>query len=222
LRLLVVEDQKNMLSFLSKGLKENGYSVDSAESGSSAELLAYENEYDLIILDVMLPDKTGLDVARTIRQEGYSGPILMLTALSRTKDKIAGLDSGADDYLTKPFAFDELLARVRALLRRNAKTTLSHLKYQELNLDLISRKVHRGETLIDLSPKEFALLEYFMRNPERPLTRTQISEHVWDMNFDPKSNVIDAYLSMLRKKIDGPYSVKYIQTVVGVGYVLKA
>ena len=222
MRILVIEDQKNMLGFLERGLKEQGYSVDGAQSASAGEILAYENKYDLIVLDVMLPDKNGMDVARTIRKEGYTGPLLMLTALSRTKDKISGLDAGADDYLTKPFEFDELLARVRALLRRHSEVgTTSKINYNELEMDLVARKITRAHELIELSPKEFSLLEYFLRNPERPVTRTELSEHVWDMNFDPKSNVIDAYMSMLRKKLDGPFEHKLIHTVVGVGYELR-
>jgi two-component system, OmpR family, copper resistance phosphate regulon response regulator CusR len=221
MRVLVIEDQKKMISFLKRGLKEQGYSVDTAESASAGEILAFENSYDLILLDVMLPDKNGIDVARTIRSDGYTGPLLMLTALSRTKDKIRGLDAGADDYITKPFAFEELLARIRALLRRNNATSSSNLTYKEIELDLVRRKVWRGKKEIELSQKEFSLLEYFLRKPERPVSRTELSEHVWDMNFDPKSNVIDAYMSMLRKKIDGPYEKKLIHTIIGIGYVLE-
>lgn len=222
MRILIVEDQQSMVDFLQKGLKEQGYSVDFALSAGAGEILAYENEYDLVILDVMLPDKNGLDVARTLRTEEYSGPILMLTALSRTKDKITGLDAGADDYLTKPFEFDELLARIRALLRRkDSAGSTTKLNFNDLEMDLISRGVKRGTESIELAPKEFALLEYFLRNPDRPISRTELGEHVWDMNFDPQSNVIDVYMSMLRKKLDGPYDKKLIQTVVGVGYALK-
>ena len=221
MRVLVIEDQKKMISFLKRGLKEQGYSVDTAESASAGELLAFENSYDIILLDVMLPDKNGIDVARTLRSEGYTGPLLMLTALSRTKDKITGLNAGADDYLTKPFAFEELLARIRALLRRNQVGASSSLQYNEIEMDLVRRKVWRSKQEIELSQKEFSLLEYFLRKPERPISRTELSEHVWDMNFDPKSNVIDAYMSMLRKKIDGPFEKKIIHTIVGVGYVLE-
>jgi len=223
MRILVIEDQSKTAQFLKKGLNEVGYSVDIAESGSAGESYIASSEYDLIILDVMLPDQNGLDTARHIRRDGFTGPILMLTALSTTKDKVNGLDSGADDYLTKPFAFDELLARVRALLRRNSanSTVNSILKYSDLEVDLIHRKVTREGHEISLTAKEFSLLEYFMRNPERPLGRVSIAEHVWDIHFDSESNVIDVYINLLRKKIDSPFKKKLLQTVVGVGYVLK-
>ena len=164
-----------------------------------------------------------LDTARHIRRDGFAGPIIMLTALSTTKDKVHGLDAGADDYLTKPFSFEELLARVRALLRRNNSKTGVHsiLKYSEIEMDLVHRKVTRQSQEIILTAKEFSLLEYFLRNPERPLGRVSIAEHVWDIHFDSESNVIDVYVNLLRKKIDAPFNKKLIQTVVGVGYVLK-
>ncbi len=224
MRILVVEDQAKMASFIKRGLNEVGYAVDVAESGKAAEMLCAESEYDLIILDIMLPDQNGLDTARHMRQDGFEGPILMLTALSTTKDKVNGLDAGADDYLTKPYAFDELLARVRALLRRKGSGVAgtSILKYAELELDLIHRVVKRDGQEISLTAKEFSLLEYFMRNPERPLGRVSIAEHVWDIHFDSESNVIDVYINLLRKKIDAPFTKKLIQTVVGVGYVLKS
>ncbi|MBC7466335.1 MAG: response regulator transcription factor [Bdellovibrio sp.] len=223
MRILVVEDQAKTAQFLKKGFNEVGYSVDIAESGASAESYLASSEYDLVILDVMLPDQSGIDTARHIRRDGYVGPLLMLTALSTTKDKVHGLDAGADDYLTKPFSFDELLARVRALLRRNnSKSGVnSILKYSEIEMDLVHRKVTRQGQEIVLTAKEFSLLEYFLRNPERPLGRTSITEHVWDISFDSESNVIDVYINLLRKKVDAPFNKKLIQTVVGVGYVLK-
>lgn len=223
MRILVVEDEKKMAGFLKKGLMEAGYSVDIAETGGSGETLAGENPYDLVILDVMLPDQNGLDTASHLRRDGYSGPILMLTALSGTKDKVRGLDAGADDYLPKPFAFEELLARARALLRRKSSTggVTSVLRFEDLEMDLVTRRVKRGGSQIQLTPKEFSLLEFFLRNPNRPLSRTSISEHVWDIHFDSESNVIDVYVNLLRKKVDAPYSRKLIHTVVGVGYVLK-
>lgn len=222
MRILVVEDQRKMAGFLKKGLAEAGYSVDVAETGSAAETLSGENLYDLIVLDVMLPDQNGFDTARHLRQDGFAGPILMLTALGGTKDKVHGLDAGADDYLTKPFAFEELLARVRALLRRKSQSSqVSTLRFSDLEVDLITRKVTRAGKELILTSKEFALLEYFLRNPDRPLSRTSISEHVWDMNFDSDSNVIDVYINMLRKKVDHPFERKLIHTVIGVGYVLK-
>lgn len=223
MRILVVEDQNKMAQFLKRGLNEVGYAVDLAETGAAAESLNAENEYDLIVLDVGLPDQSGIDTARHLRSDGFEGPILMLTALSTTKDKVNGLDAGADDYLTKPYSFDELLARVRALLRRRgaAGGSTATLKYADLELDLISRRARRGSQEIQLTAKEFALLEYLMRNPERPLGRVLIAEHVWDVHFDSESNVIDVYINLLRKKVDAPFPKKLIQTVVGVGYVLR-
>ena len=224
MRILVVEDQIKMAQFVKKGLGEVGYAVDIAETGAAAEAFVAENEYDLIILDVMLPDQNGMDTARHIRRDGFEGPILMLTALATTKDKINGLDSGADDYLTKPYSFDELLARVRALLRRKSASPSggsSTLRYQDLELDLLTRKAKRQGQEINLTVKEFSLLEYLLRNVERPVTRVQIAEHVWDVHFDTESNVIDVYINLLRKKIDSPFAKKLIHTVVGTGYVLR-
>ncbi|WP_413557758.1 response regulator transcription factor [Bdellovibrio sp. HCB209] len=225
MRILVVEDQAKMANFLKKGLNEVGYAVDIAESGTAAESYMAQGDYDLVILDVMLPDQNGIDTARHLRRDGYAGPILMVTALSTTKDKVNGLDAGADDYLTKPYSFDELHARVRALLRRkgspNGGTMTNVLKYADLELDLLQRKVRRSGQDVSLTTKEFALLEYFMRNPERPLGRVSIAEHVWDIHFDSESNVIDVYINLLRKKIDAPFNKRLIHTVVGTGYVLK-
>lgn len=221
MRILVVEDEKKMAAFLKKGLEEAGYSVDHAGTGASAESLAAENIYDCVVLDVMLPDKTGFDIASALRGEGYIGPILLLSALSSTKDKVRGLDVGADDYLTKPFSFDELLARVRALLRRQGDKKGNFLHFGNLEMDLVKRVVKRSSRIVALTSKEFSLLEYFMRNPERPLSRVSISEHVWDAHFDSDSNVIDVYVNMLRKKINVGEEPKLIHTVIGVGYVLK-
>lgn len=221
MRILIVEDQQKMASFIKKGLQAQGYIADISETGMGAESMVIENEYDLIILDVNLPDQNGMDTARHLRQDGQRMPILMLTALSTTKDKIHGLDSGADDYLTKPFDFDELLARVRALLRRNNKAESSKLRYGDIEVDLIQRRVIRNNVEVNLTAKEFSLLEYFMRNPGRPITRIEISEHVWDVNFDTNTNIIDVYINMLRKKIDSPFDKKMIHTMVGYGYILK-
>lgn len=225
MRILVVEDQVKMANFLKKGLNEVGYAVDIAECGTAAESFMAQGEYDLVILDVMLPDQSGIDTARHIRTDGYDGPILMVTALSTTKDKVSGLDAGADDYLTKPYSFDELHARVRALLRRKTPSgngnTSNILKFADLELDLIQRKARRAGQEISLTTKEFALLEYFMRNPGRPLGRVNIAEHVWDIHFDSESNVIDVYINLLRKKIDAPFEKRLLHTVVGTGYVLK-
>jgi DNA-binding response OmpR family regulator len=221
-RILVVEDQKKMSGFLKKGLTEAGHVVDVAETGAAGEALAGENPYDLVILDVMLPDQTGLDTARHLRRDGFDGSILMLTALGGTKDKVHGLDAGADDYLTKPFSFDELLARVRALMRRKGSAgETSTLRFADLEMDLIARKVRRDGKDIHLTAKEFALLEYFLRNPNRALSRTAIAEHVWDVHFDSDSNVIDVYINLLRKKVDHPFGSKLIHTVIGAGYALR-
>ncbi len=221
MRILVVEDQPKMASFIKKGLLAQGYIVDVSESGMGAEILSAENAYDLMVLDVNLPDQNGMDTARHMRRDGFKAPILMLTALSSTKDKIHGLDAGADDYLTKPFDFEELLARIRALLRRNAGSEISKLRFADIELDLVLRKVVRENKELNLTSREFSLLEYFMRHPNRPLTRVEISEHVWDVNFDTNTNVIDVYINMLRKKIDSPFEKKLIHTMVGYGYILK-
>ena len=221
MRILIVEDQKKMASFLRKGLTENGYLVETTESGQSAESLVSGIVFDLIILDAMLVDQNGFDTARHLRADGYSGPILMLTALTGTRDKVHGLDAGADDYLTKPFSFDELLARVRALVRRNRAGSPSTLRFEDLEMDLLGRRVTRAKTAITLTAKEFSLLEYFIRNPDRPLSRTEIGENVWDIHFEHESNVVDVYVNLLRKKIDHPFGIKYIQTVVGSGYALR-
>lgn len=221
MRLLIVEDEKKMAGFLKKGLTEAGYSVDHAATGASAEALAAENTYDGIILDVMLPDQTGFDTAANLRREGYAGPILFLSALSGTRDKVRGLDAGADDYLTKPFSFDELLARVRALLRRQSDTKSTVIRFADIEMDLVKRKIQRAGRELDLTAKEFALLEYFMRNPNKPLSRTSIAEHVWDVHFDSDSNVIDVYVNMLRKKLGSKEEKRLIHTIVGVGYVLR-
>jgi DNA-binding response OmpR family regulator len=223
MRLLVVEDQKKMASFIRHGLIDSGYSVDTAESSAAAECMVAATEYDLVILDVMLPDKSGIDTARNMRRDGYVGPILMLTALSGTKNKVLGLDAGADDYLVKPFEFDELSARIRALLRRGSSTSGvgTKLNFEDLEIDLVQRKVVRCGQLVNLTTKEFALLEYLVRNASRVLSRANISEHVWDASFDSESNVIDVYVNMLRKKIDQPFPSRLIHTVVGMGYVLK-
>jgi two-component system copper resistance phosphate regulon response regulator CusR len=221
MRILVVEDQPKMASFIRKGLHSQGYVVNVSETGMGAELLIAENPYDLVILDVNLPDQSGMDTSKNIRRDGFKGPILMLTALSSTKDKINGLDAGADDYLTKPFDFEELLARIRALLRRNSGNEISKLRFSDLELDMVLRKVVRSNVELSLTAREFSLLEYLMRHPNRPVTRTEISEHVWDINFDTNTNVIDVYINMLRKKVDSPFPKKLIHTMVGYGYILK-
>lgn len=223
MRILVVEDSDKMSRFLKQGLNEIGYVVDIADGGREAEECVASSGYDLIILDVMLPDQSGIETSKNLRRDGFSGPILMLTALGTTKDKVAGLDAGADDYLTKPYSFEELQARIRALLRRQSPNKRADhlLKYSDLEMDLLNRHVKRDGKEISLTSKEFALLEYFLRHPERPLGRVSIAEQVWDLHFDSESNVIDVYINMLRKKVDVPFSRKLIHTVVGTGYVLK-
>lgn len=222
MRVLVVEDNPKIAGLVEEGLKSQGYAVDKVETGRAGEGKAAEQSYDLIILDIMLPDEDGVEVCRNLRRRGVKTPILMLTALSTTLDKVAGLDAGADDYLTKPFEFDELLARVRALLRRGEAQEAAVLRFEDLEMDLVHRTVARGTQRIKLTTKEFALLEYLMRNPERVLSRAAIGEHVWDMNFDNDSNVIDVYISMLRRKIDRDFSKPVIHTIIGTGYVLSA
>lgn len=224
MRLLVVEDQRKMASFIRKGLVQAGYAVDVAESAGAAEAMVAANAYDLVILDIMLPDQSGIDAARDLRSDGFQGPILMLSALSGTKDRIHGLDAGADDYLAKPFDFGELQARIRALLRRAAATpapgTSSILRFADLEMNLIARTVTRAGERVHLTPKEFSLLEYLLRNAGRPVSRVFIAESVWDMHYDSESNVIDVYVNTLRKKLDREGLPKLIRTIVGVGYVL--
>ncbi len=220
-RVLVIEDNPKIAATLRQGFTEQGYAVDVTHTGFQGEESAAMQPYDLIVLDVMLPDRDGVDVCKALRRRGVATPILMLTALSATTDKVSGLNAGADDYLTKPFEFDELLARARALLRRGKAAESSVLRYRDVELDLTRRTVKRGDEPISLTAKEFALLEYFVRNAGRVLTRTSIGEHVWDMNFEPTSNVIDVYVSMLRRKIDKGFDTALIHTVIGTGYVFS-
>lgn len=218
MRILVIEDNPKMASAIQKGLQANGYAVDVSHSGFDGEDKAVLEPYDLIILDLMLPDRDGVDVCRNLRRRCVDTPVIMLTALSGTDDKVAGLDAGADDYLTKPFEFEELLARVRAMLRRGEASEGRLLECDDLSLDLYTRMAKRGEMEFELSNKEFGLLEYLMRNPNRVLSRTQITEKVWDMNYEPGSNVIDVYISSLRKKIDRGFERELIHTIKGAGY----
>jgi heavy metal response regulator len=221
MRILVVEDEKKVARFIQRGLEEEHYTVDVANDGERGELLALGQNYDLLILDVMLPKRNGLELTRTLRQQKKSTPILMLTAKTTTEDKVAGLDSGADDYLTKPFAFAELLARVRSLLRRGSQEKSAVLTIADLELDTVTHKARRAGKVIDLTVKEYALLEYFLRNKERVLSRTIISEHIWGNSFDTGTNLIDVYVNHLRNKIDSRYTRTLIHTVRGVGYVMK-
>jgi DNA-binding response OmpR family regulator len=218
MRVLIIEDNPKMAAALQKGLREHGFAPDVSHAGFDGEELASSGVYDLVVLDLMLPDRDGVEVCRNLRRRGIRSKILMLTALSATENKISGLDAGADDYLTKPFEFEELLARVRALLRRGDATESRFLRCENLELDLYTRVAKRSDQSVELSNKEYALLEYFMRNPNRVLSRTQIGEKVWDMNFEPSSNVVDVYVSALRKKIDRGHERELIHTVKGVGY----
>jgi heavy metal response regulator len=221
MRILVVEDEKKLAGFIKQGLEEEGYAIDVASDGREGLLMALDGVHDLIILDINLPELDGLSVLREFRHHQGKTPVLLLTVRAAIEDKVLGLDTGADDYLTKPFSFQELLARIRALLRRRVETSPPQLQVADLTLDPARRLVSRGKDRIDLSSKEFALLDYFMRNPGRVLTRTMIAEHVWDYDFDPMSNIIDVYVNYLRKKIDSGREPKLIHTVRGVGYMLQ-
>ena len=220
MRILIVEDEKKVAGFIKKGLEEELYAVDVSHDGEEGLAMAVDNPYDLIVLDIMLPKLGGLEILSQLRSKKINIPIILLTAKDSIEDKVAGLNGGADDYLTKPFAFSELLARVRSLLRRgtDAKTVL---QVADLTLDLVRHKVRRSSESIDLTGKEYSLLEYFMRNPGKVLTRTMIAEHVWDYNFDTFTNVIDVYVNHLRKKIDKNFTKKLLHTLRGVGYVMK-
>ena len=221
MRVLVVEDEVKMAGLLRRGLQEEGYAVDIAPTGSEAVWAATEIPYDAIVLDVMLPDLDGFSVSRRLREAGRWAPILMLTARDAVPDRIEGLDAGADDYLTKPFAFTELLARLRALIRRGAGERPAALVAGDLILDPAAKRVTRGDTQIELTAKEFALLEYFLRHPGEVLTRSRIIEHVWDFAYDGDSNVVDVYIRYLRQKIDRPFGRRSIETVRGTGYRLR-
>jgi heavy metal response regulator len=221
MRILLVEDDEKVAAFIRKGLQEEQYAVDVSSDGEDGLHWASANEYDAIILDVMLPKKDGMRVCAELRQKGIHTPVLMLTARDSVEDRIKGLNTGADDYLTKPFSFEELLARVRALLRRSRQYAEKALKVADLELDPISRRVTRGGREIMLTGKEYALLEYFMRNAGTVLTETKIIEHVWDMNYDSIANTVNVYIHHLRTKIDRDSEKKLIHTIRSRGYVLK-
>jgi len=221
MRLLVVEDEKKVAGFIKKGLEEEGYAVDLAADGKTGLDLALDRVHDLVVLDIQLPKMDGLSVLSALRREKVGIPVLLLTVRATIEDKVLGLDAGADDYLTKPFAFQELVARVRALLRRRTEGKQPVLQVADITLDPARRTVLRGNRKLDLTTREFALLDYLMRNPGRVLTRTMISEHVWDYDFDSETNEIDVYVNYLRKKIDSDREQKLIHTVRGVGYMMK-
>src|SRR6202047_4445773 len=221
MRILVVEDEKRIADFLSRGLESGGYTVDVAGDGATAVEMLHATEYDLIILDLGLPDMDGMAVLKKIRNRKVSPPVLILSARDAVDDRVRGLEGGADDYLVKPFAFVELLARVRVLLRRGQPTP-EKLQVGDLSLDCIRRKVSRDGENIELAPKEFSILEYLMRNRGRPLSRTMIVEHVWDMDYDGLTNIVDVYIRHLRSKIDEKWPDKMIQTVRGIGYMLDS
>lgn len=217
MRILVVEDEKKVASFIKKGLEEEYYSVDVAFDGKEGLKLALSEEYDLIVLDLMLPFKDGLTILKEIRDEKIFTPVLILTARDTIQDKVTGLDSGADDYLAKPFSFEELLARIRALLRRNSIDKNNILKAGDLKLDTQAHKAFRNDIEIPLTQKEYAILEYLMRNKNRVISRTKLSEHIYEFHFDPETNVIDVYINKLRNKIDKGFDKQIIHTVRGVG-----
>src|SRR5262245_57988291 len=221
MRVLVVEDQARMAELIRRGLAEEGYAVDVAACGVDAVWRATETAYDAIVLDVVLPDIDGFTVCAQLREQGRWAPVLMLTARDAVHDRVRGLDTGADDYLTKPFAFGELLARLRALTRRGPQPRPVTVTVGELSLDPATHVVRRAGRVVELTPKEFSLLEYFMRNPGAVLTRGQILEHVWDFAYDGDSNVIEVYVRYLRRKIDLPFGRHSLETVRGVGYRLS-
>lgn len=221
MRILVVEDDGKVASFLERGLREEGYAVDVAHDGAEGRLKALVHDYDLLLLDVMLPGTSGLEIVRQVRAREGTTPVLMLTARDAEEDVVLGLDAGADDYLTKPFGFDELLARVRALLRRGGAARPDRLIYEDLELDRVKHEASRAGVKLDLTPKEFRLLEFLMLNPERVVRRTELLEKVWDLTFDPMSNVVDVHVGHLRRKLHGSGRDPLLHTVRGVGYVLR-
>ncbi len=221
MKLLVIEDEKKIANLLQKGLKEHGYVVEVCNDGNEGLERASGHPYDAIILDIMLPGRDGLSLLRTLRERKVTTPVMILTARGEVTERVEGLNIGADDYLAKPFAMDELVARLRALLRRVTGETISLYKVGELTMNLVSREIIRGKRKIDLTAREFRLLEYLMRSPGQVMTRTQIIERVWEYHFDPGTNLVDVYIQRLRRKIDDGEDLKMIQTVRGVGYCIK-
>jgi heavy metal response regulator len=221
MKILVVEDEKKVAGFIKRGLEEEQYLVTVAHDGAEGLKLAMDGDFSLLILDVMLPKKDGMTVIKELREAGNRIPVLMLTAKNATEDVVAGLDAGSDDYLAKPFAFAELTARVRALLRREGQDRGAEIRFADLRLDPVSHKVWRGKTQIDLTAKEYGLLEYLVRNQGKVLSRAMIADHVWDYAFDSFTNIIDVYVNYLRKKVDKDFPTKLIHTVRGQGYVMR-
>ncbi|MEW6252438.1 MAG: response regulator transcription factor [Planctomycetota bacterium] len=221
MRFLVIEDNPKLAQRIRETLTEQAYTADVTHSGRDGEEMAVTGGYDGIILDLMLPDHDGVDLCRNLRRRGVAAPVLMLTALAATSDKVTGLEAGADDYLTKPFELEELVARTRALLRRAQAAEGAVLRFHDIEMDLVRRTVTRATRPISLTAKEFSLLEYLMRNPNRVLTRASIGERVWDLVFEDESNVIEVYVSRLRSKLDRHFDRKLIHTVIGTGYILS-
>lgn len=222
MRILVIEDDIKISEFIQKGLKSSGFAVDQAMTGKTGFEMALDNPYDAMIVDIMLPEMDGISLIKSIRRENNNTPIIILSARDRVDDRVNGLHAGADDYLTKPFAFSELLARVQALIRRACNVTDPvRLSYEDLDVDILKHQVKRQNKIIDLQPLEFSLLEYLLRNREKVVSRTMIMEHVWNYNFDPMTNVVEARICRLRDKIDKDFESKLIHTVRGAGYVLK-
>lgn len=222
MRILLVEDDKRVSSFIRRGLREEDYTVDVAEDGEQGLFLAQTGEYDLMILDLMLPKRSGLDMLQTLRSDKMATPILILTAKDEVEDKVKGLHAGADDYLTKPFKFEELLARIHALLRRRGDMLPTVLRVGNLELDTLRHRVTRAGRELKLTSREYALLEFLMRHTNEVVTRTMISEHVWEHDFDSLTNVIDVHVARLRRKVDDDFPTKLLQTIHGKGYILQA
>jgi heavy metal response regulator len=222
MKLLVIEDEKKIATLLQKGLREQGYAVDLTHDGNEGLTRASSEPYDAIVLDMMLPGRDGLSVLRTLRDRKITTPVMVLTARGEVSERVEGLNTGADDYMAKPFAMDELVARLRALMRRVTGENISLYKVGDLTMNLVSREVTRGTRKIELTAREFRLLEYLMRSPGQVLTRTQIIERVWEYHFDPGTNLVDVYIQRLRRKIDDGEDIKMIQTVRGVGYCIKS
>jgi len=222
MRMLLVEDDSQVASFILQGLREEGFAVDHAAEGEEGLHMALSEPYDAAIIDVMLPGIDGLTLIESLRKKGRKVPVLILSAKRAVDDRVRGLQSGGDDYLVKPFAFTELLARIQALIRRSSGITEpTSLRYSDLSMNLLSREVRRGDKIIDLQPREYSLLEYLLRNAGRVVSKTMIIEHVWDYNFDPQTNVVEVRVSKLREKVDRNFPEKLIHTIRGVGYVLK-